>query len=41
MTKGSTDHFVLLSKNLQSTTLIRKWLGLAMFVFRIRADVGL
>ena len=28
MTKSSTDHFVLLPKNLQSATLIRKWLGL-------------
>ena len=28
MTKSSTDHFVLLHNNLQSATLIRKWLGL-------------
>ena len=27
MTKSSTDHFVLLLKNLQSATLIRKWFG--------------
>ena len=29
MTKSPTDHFVLLSENLPSATLIRKWLGLA------------
>ena len=28
MTKSPTDHFVVLSKNLPSATLIRKWLGL-------------
>ena len=37
MTKSSTDHFVLLPKNLQSATLIRKWLWASHIVCRIRA----